>query len=51
MRHGTTQPQSQEAGVVDIEAVERNGEAWKLEPVKDDGLPSREAYVEADEKC
>ena len=36
---------------VNIEAVERNGEAWKLEPVKDDGLPSQETYVETDEQC
>ena len=36
---------------VNTEAVERNGKAWKLEPVKDDGLPLREAYVEADEQC
>lgn len=36
---------------VNIGAVERNGEARKRKAVKDDGLPSPEAYAEAEEQC
>ena len=34
-----------------IESIEGKSEGRKLEPVRDDGKPSRKAYVEANEQC